>query len=125
MRFFTIFWIKIFVLSCIINQSIVCPVILSIQKKCIFPFKRHWAFKLCKRYGIDAGLFNIGSSGTGYLTPHIFRHSFAIHYLKNANGNQALVLLQDLLKHTKIDTTKVYLQFDQKELKKSLDQVFK
>lgn len=48
---------------------------------------------------------------TKRVHPHIFRHSFATHWLEDADGAQDVVLprLQRLLGHRKIETTMVYL----------------
>lgn len=50
------------------------------------------------------------------IHPHIFRHTFAIHFLKKNQGNSmALNMLQQLLVHSKLDITTTYLQFSDKD----------
>ncbi len=48
---------------------------------------------------------------TKRVTPHTLRHTFATHWLEDAEGAQDIVLprLQRLLGHKKIETTMVYL----------------
>jgi len=59
------------------------------------------------------------------IHPHNFRHSFAINYLKANNTNPAALLhVKDLLDHSKLETTSVYLQFTQEDKKKALNKTF-
>jgi len=53
---------------------------------------------------------------------HMFRHSFAIHFLqKNHDNPQALVMLKRLLEHSKLDITEFYLQFNTKAVRDILN----
>ena len=39
------------------------------------------------------------------VTPHILRHAFAYSYLENNNND--LVVLEDILEHTDLNTTRI------------------
>ena len=54
--------------------------------------------------------------------PHHLRHSFAINFLKKSNNN--LKLCQLHLDHSNINITASYLEFNQEDRKKVLNQVF-
>ncbi len=48
-----------------------------------------------------------------YISAHCFRHGYSINFLKKNNTNPAaLPVLQKILEHTSINTTKDYLRFD-------------
>ena len=48
---------------------------------------------------------------TKHATPHTLRHSYATHWLENAEGSHeiAIIQLQKLLGHSKPETTMIYL----------------
>ena len=48
------------------------------------------------------------------LHPHKFRHTFATHYIINGGDPFSL---KDLLGHTNIETTNIYVDMTQKDLK--------
>ena len=54
-------------------------------------------------YGIDKQV----------LHPHAFRHMFAKKFLKESDGN--IFWLADILGHSSLDTTKIYLQMSARE----------
>lgn len=54
------------------------------------------------------------------MHPHSFRHMFAINFLKN-NKNNDIVLLSNLLGHSNINTTAIYLQKSESEQIKELN----
>lgn len=52
--------------------------------------------------------------------PHSFRHMFAINFLKN---NKDITLLADLLGHSNLDTTKIYLRRTEEEQRKIINSI--
>ena len=52
--------------------------------------------------------------------PHSFRHMFAINFLKN---NKDITLLADLLGHSNLDTTKIYLRRTEEEQKEIINSI--
>jgi len=62
----------------------------------------------------------------GNIHPHNFRHSFAIHLLKdNPNDTGILRQVQELLDHQDINMTMQYAQFTQQDKKDTLNKLFK
>lgn len=53
-----------------------------------------------------------------HLHPHAFRHMFAIEFLKR-NGN--ISLLADILGHTGVNTTMIYLRMSQEQQREEID----
>lgn len=51
---------------------------------------------------------NVRGNSQHRITPHTFRHSYAVHRTKNG---MPIVYLQDLLGHSDIDITRQYLKF--------------
>jgi len=60
---------------------------------------------IVKRYGALAGI---------NIHPHTLRHTFAIHLIRNGVD---LRRLQQLLGHSNIQTTTIYLQFRDQDLR--------
>lgn len=52
--------------------------------------------------------------------PHSFRHMFAINFLKD---NKDITLLADLLGHSNLDTTKIYLRRTEEEQRKIINNI--
>ena len=63
-----------------------------------------------RKYGIDPDLVH----------PHAFRHLFAKNFLKKNND---IALLADLLGHSKIETTRIYLLQSSREQGKMVDEI--
>ena len=63
-----------------------------------------------RKYGIDPDLVH----------PHAFRHLFAKNFLKKNND---IAQLADLLGHSKIETTRIYLQESSREQGKMVDEI--
>jgi len=90
------------------TMDTLCNYILSaeIPEDCaIFGIKTNQIRNVVKRYGALAGTD---------IHPHTFRHSFAIHLIQNGVD---LRRLQQLLGHSNIQTTTVYLQFRDQDLR--------
>lgn len=56
----------------------------------------------------------------GLVHPHIFRHFFAKNFIKKY---QNIALLADLLGHSNLETTRIYLKFTSSEQKEIVNQV--
>ncbi|MGL5796638.1 MAG: tyrosine-type recombinase/integrase [Cetobacterium sp.] len=66
--------------------------------------------RLIDRYAIKGGI-------TKEISPHSFRHTFAVHMLENG---MTIVELQKLLGHTNLESTKIYIEALEKKKKKNL-----
>jgi integrase/recombinase XerD len=73
----------------------------------IFTIKRCQVHTIAKKYGSMAGI-------NGSIHPHTFRHSFAIHLIRSGVDIRRLQLL---LGHSDLNTTQVYLQFRDQDLR--------
>jgi len=90
------------------TMNMLCNYILcaNIPEDCvIFGVKTNQMRNIVKRYGALAGID---------LHPHIFRHSYAIHLIRNGVDIRRL---QQLLGHSNIQTTTVYLQFRDQDIR--------
>lgn len=79
----------------------------------IFPFSRVRGFQIIKKHSEKAGIKK-------KVSPHIFRHSFAVNFLKQRKN---IVALQKLLGHSQITTTMIYLQIVQSDLRDEVEQL--
>ncbi|MGB8312827.1 MAG: tyrosine-type recombinase/integrase [Halobacteriota archaeon] len=76
------------------------------EEQSIFGLSSVHIWRLCQKYGKMIGLGNVH--------PHTFKHSYAIHLIRNGVD---LRRLQQLLGHSNIQTTTVYLQFRDQDLR--------
>ena len=69
--------------------------------------------EMCRRY---AKKYNLPRE---HMHPHAFRHFFAIQFLKNNNN---ISLLADMLGHSGINTTMIYLRQSKEEQNRQINE---
>jgi integrase/recombinase XerD len=73
----------------------------------VFAFSSVWAWKLVKKYACMAGLPDT-------IHPHTLRHSYAVRMVRSGTDLRSV---QILLGHANLNTTQVYLQFKDEDLR--------
>lgn len=87
------------------------------------PLSRQQAYNIIRKAMEAAEIMYVG---TKKPHPHVLRHSFAINFMqRSSNQGVALKLLSELLEHSKLEMTSVYLQFGQQDIKNELNKIFK
>ena len=92
------------------------------EDKPLFPISRQWATKLLKQYGEKAGLTHVGDKPIHF---HVFRHTFAVWGARKIKTPGGLRLLQQLLRHSRLETTSFYLQFNPMEERELIEEIEK
>lgn len=87
----------------------------------VFPITRRRVHQIVSSIGVKAKVYRDGMK----IHPHMFRHSFAINWLKNhPNDPTALIKLSMLLAHSSISVTYGYAQFSQEDIKEDLNRMY-
>lgn len=97
----------------------------------IFPYDRKYVDRVlkeaCNKLNLNFGYKKVmQEDGTilevkKQIGAHSFRHGFSIEFLnRNKHNAKALILLQDYLAHSDINTTKKYLNYDHEDFKESI-----
>ncbi len=66
---------------------------------------RGWAWRIVKRAAARAGLYRHKFSGETPVWPHVLRHSYAVHLLRQG---RPITLVQQQLGHRYLENTRVY-----------------
>jgi integrase/recombinase XerD len=90
----------------------------------LFPISRQRVDQIFWKLGRKAGIDEIGDPAVSKhrkLHPHVLRHSFAIHCIKNG---MSIERLQKILGHQSPTTTSVYLQYSVADMHEDYDRVW-
>ena len=103
---------RLFKLADSISKQLEKQIINNLENKYIFskdkPLTTRNIQLLIKKTAIKAGI-------NKKVTPHTLRHSFATHLLE---AGENLVIIQQLLGHENLETTRIYTHISQDQLKK-------
>lgn len=87
----------------------------------IFAYTRQGVWYKVKRVVRELGM----ETPDKPINPKIFRHSLAVNYIKNkARDPSALIKLKEILAHSRIDITAIYLQFGQRDIQEDFEKMF-
>ena len=79
------------------------------------PISRQYFWRKVKEYALRANIYT-------EISPHTLRHSFATHLLENGAN---LREVQEMLRHSKIETTQIYTHISTKRIISAYDQFMK
>lgn len=79
----------------------------------IFTLASVHIWRICRKYGAMIGVTN--------LHPHTFWHSFAIHLIRSSHVD--IRWLQQLLSHSNIQTSTIYIKFRDSDLLEAYNRV--
>jgi len=86
--------------------------------------ERTWRKKLDEA-SIRSGITTLNSEGKVIkgtrVHPHLLRHSFATHLLENGRDIKEI---QELLRHSSLQSTQVYLHVNKEKLKSGIEELF-
>lgn len=89
------------------------------------PLSRQSAYTIARRACEAAGIMHFGDKKISkrglHPHPHVFRHGFAMNWLKNDGRPEQL---QDILGHRDYDTTRSYQRFTPKDLQEEYSKVY-
>jgi len=88
--------------------------LLTCKDELIFPFSRSTGWRIVKEACENAGIFDERAH------PHAFRHSYAVHLLRQG---VPITALKDMLGHSNIWNTMIYLRITQPDIRAILAQV--
>jgi len=87
----------------------------------VFDITRSRADQIMKHIALKCGIKRSDMK----IHCHMFRHTFAIHLLKDNPNNLSIIrYVQELLDHSDINVTMTYAQFTQQDKKELLDKTF-
>lgn len=84
----------------------------------LHPITRQRAFQIIRAASKKASVFYVGSKQPH---PHHFRHSFAVELSKKLKSPADVRQLQQWLEHSNLEMTEQYLQFDQSDMRRLIE----
>ena len=84
------------------------PITIDISKIRYLPVSRHKVYHILKKLALQNGI------NPEKISPHVFRHSIAVHLLlsKRNDKQNNIALIKSFLGHDTIETTKIYLNYE-------------
>ena len=95
------------------HKSLVYPLSVFVDKlkhdNLVFAISRQRVDQLCKKYNLNHA--------------HKIRHSFSINFLRQSTTPMALLVLKELLGHSRIETTMIYLKVVPMNMKVAMENI--